>query len=128
MQTVHAGIGLATCQLMIIHVDMTYLDANVALDQSFVSMGVAVVTEDALAAAALPDPEFDFNHDWYYWTRRMHKQNTLDSPPITSWDAIIRSKRRLRGGYRLVLITENPANPDPIEVMISMRNLWVQQA
>ena len=126
MQTVHAGVGLATLQRMILHVDTTYLDANVDLGQSFYSIGIAVVAQDNLAQ--LPDPEADFNQDWYYWTRRMHKQNTLDNPPMISFDADIRSKRRLRGGYALKMMVENPVNPDPLVVHISMRLLWTQSA
>ena len=127
MQTVHAGVGTATLHRAILHYDVTYLDGNVDLGQSFLSTGLVVVSQDGFSGGTLPDPESDFNQDWYYWTRRMHKQNIIDNPPITSWDADIRSKRRLRGGYTLALRVQNPINPDPLEVHVSMRLLWSQE-
>ena len=100
-------------------------EANVDAEQVFI--GICVVTEDALAAFALPDPGSDFNQDWYYWAARNTRATENDS--LVSWDADIRSARRLRGGYRLVMIVEAPAsNVNDIAISPSMRNLWVQQA
>ena len=90
-------------------------------------MGIAVVSEDALAATAVPDPASDFNQDWYYWTGRSIKVRAPEGPQVVTWDADIRSMRRLRGGYRLVMVSETGANEDSLEIHTTMRLLWTQE-
>jgi len=96
--------------------------------RNHVSVGIAVVTRDAFAAGALPDPESDFHQDWLYWTRRMVDVPSTGCPQWLEWEADIRSGRRLRGGYALAMITENPANGSATQLEANMRLLWTQEA
>ncbi len=129
MQTVHAGVGLATVRRALLHFDFMHNGVDVSVSEQEIFIGIAVVTEDALAAGSLPDPASDFNHDWYYWTFRTHKWTTAASqPPQISWDADIRSMRRLRGGYRLVMISENDMQDNATILRTGMRLLWNQSA
>jgi len=90
-------------------------------------VGIGVVTQDALAAGAVPDPASDFHQDWLYWTRRAFKLPTLGGPSITTWDIDIRSARRLRGGYALVMVTETLAQNTTSQLQVAMRTLWSQE-
>jgi len=92
--------------------------------QQFVSIGIAVITADAFAAGATPDPEGDFDQDWFYWTRRAAFFEQNGSQQLWPWDVDIRSMRVLRGGYKLVMITENPTNGSVLNLHTSMRLLW----
>ena len=125
MQTVHLGVGTATIRRMLGHLTLSVQAADAAA--SFMSVGVAVVSQDALAAGALPDPEGDFNQDWYYWTRRSILVPALGGLFQLDWDFDIRSMRRLRGGYALVFISESPLNPQITDLEVSMRTLWSQE-
>ncbi len=128
MQTVHLGVGTATVRRSLLHFDLSNNLASTSSITQFVSFGIAVVSEDALAALALPDPESDFNQDWLYWTRRAVKHSSAGAgAEQTSWDSDIRSMRRLRGGYRLVGIAETPMNALTIDLHISARFLWSQE-
>ncbi len=88
-------------------------------------MGIAVVTNDGFAAGALPDPESDFDQDWYYWTRRslMDREGSQ-----LNWEIDLHSMRRLRGGYKLVFISQTPTNENITELHANFRNLWSQEA
>ena len=125
MQTVHLGVGTATIRRLLGH--LTFSAAGADADASFISIGVAVVSQDALAAGALPDPEGDFNQDWYYWTRRSLRIVATGGPAQVDWDLDIRSMRRLRGGYALVMISETPTNNVVTDLEISLRTLWSQE-
>ncbi len=128
MQTTHVGVGTATLQRMIIDIDygMSGSPTNTVEQEMF--LGVAVVTRDARVGGIVPTPASNFNQDWYYWTRMMHKQFTLDGPPFTSRSADIRSRRRLRGGYDLILVLENVTQQLATVLNVSMRLLWSQEA
>ena len=98
-------------------------------DVFHLGIGVGVVSLDALVAGAVPDPLSDFNQDWYYWTSRFLKHVTANQgPPAQQWEIDIRSRRRLRGGYALMLAAETPIGGVDQELHIGMRNLWTQEA
>ncbi len=128
MQTTHEGVGLAVIQRMIAHVDFGFNATDVSAAAHDFAIGIGVVTLDAFAAGAVPDPLSNFDQDWYYWTHRQFKRTTAAEQALASFDFEIRSKRRLRGGYALVMVVENPVQLDAMNVNIAMRNLWNQQA
>jgi len=128
MQTVHAGVGLATIQRAIMHFEMT---TNVSAPQAggnFMAVGIAVITEDAFTASALPDPEVDFNQDWYYWTRRQMIPTTTETNGMVTWDVDIRTRRKLRGGYVLAMVVQTSTQEVALDLDVSMRLLWNQTA
>ena len=111
----------ATLRRLILHFDY---NVQVALNVAQIAVGIAVVTADALdPIAQIPDPLFDAEQGWLYWTNR-EWSGPAGSGTRQSWDADIRSMRKLRGGYRLVLITESPATSFPSNISISLRALW----
>ncbi len=129
MQTTHVGVGTATLRRMLLHVDYSFQLGATDDTMQFFSIGIAVVSRDAIVAGAVPDPESDFNQDWYYWTRRGVKVQSITAPGMFMFDVDIRSARRLRGGYALYMGVEFPVgNADPLRVHLSMRNLWTQEA
>ncbi len=129
MQTVHAGVGSATIRRMIGHATAFIQDPTVtAQGELIIALGIAVVTQDGLAAGAVPDPFSDFNQDWYYWTMRtLQILSTTPSVVQVDWDFDIRSMRRLRGGYALAMMTESELDLNDFQVNISLRNLWSQE-
>ena len=72
----------------------------------------------------------DFNQDWYYWTSRaMHRitnaGNATEQQGV-SWDADIRSGRRLRSGNVLLFsAAASSLNEDNLDLLITMRLLWM---
>ena len=89
------------------------------------AIGVAVVTADALVAgsAAMPNPLSDEDQDWYYWWGSDGIATTSTEILVARVD--IRSARKLRGGYRLVILTENGLNELALNVSIMARTLWM---
>jgi len=101
-----------------------------ALEEQEVAIGITVVTKDAIAAFAVPDPlsTLDQNHDWYYWSSRNGTLGPAGSDDGSwVWNFDIRTSRRLRGGYRLVYIVEKDLTELGIEINTSVRNLWFLQ-
>ncbi len=128
MQTVHAGVGTATIKRAILNFSLMPEEANTDATAAQIFYGIGVVTEDALAALAVPDPASDFNQDWYYWRAQTIKvQTTNGGDQFVSWEADIRSQRRLRGGYRLILVVQAVTAPYQTRVHAGMRLLWSQQ-
>ena len=88
--------------------------------------GVAVVTADALVAGAVPDPLTDEAQAWYYWDAYEGTIAIIGEGPRGGLEIKfdIRSKRRLRSGYRLAFIIEKEASPSPVEVFLASRAVW----
>ena len=128
MQTVHLGVGTATIHRMIANFRHTLDGSSVDGAVAHVAVGVAVVSLDALTAGAVPDPLSDFNQDWYYWTGRFLKHQASSDANVSAWDVDIRSRRRLRGGYALMMAVETPVFAVDQEMHVGMRNLWTQEA
>ncbi len=87
------------------------------------AVGVCIVTIDALAAAAVPDPGADVTQDWYYWDS--WEGGLLNAGLSTYTQRFdIRSARRLRDGYRLIWTTDNVTQELAGDVQIRLRTLW----
>jgi len=70
-------------------------------------------------------PLANLGQDWYYWTGRSTFRDANVSPNRNDWEIDIRSKRRLRAGYGLVMVMEPlGANSSNIIVTAGVRNLW----
>jgi len=94
---------------------------------SRVGVGITIMTNDAFFALAPPDPAGDESQGWYYWTEREQLHELVgDNGSNLAWEADVRSSRRLRGGFKLVLVVETIAGAhiDASELHISMRNVW----
>ncbi len=129
MQTTHVGVGTATIRRLIGHCSHHSANGATANAEQTMSLGIVVVTEDGFLGGSVPDPESDFNQDWYYWTRRSLQHSSVgDGNAMVEWDFDIRSMRRLRGGYRLIGIVETPTQAVATVQMISLRALWSQEA
>ena len=124
IQTVTGDVGTATLRRAILHFDFMQPTTN-ATNIQLCSVGIYVVSHEGFDGGAVSDPEADFFQDWYYWTRR-GVARTGNTVGITSWDADIRSMRKLRGGYKLAFIVSHPLNDVATELHTSMRLLWSQ--
>ena len=95
-----------------------------ALSGQQVSVGIAVVTNDAVAALVVPDPELDFQQGWLYWESQQINNLSNIGPGWINWRADIRTQRVLRGGYSMVLISSSPVNTVACRLHIAVRTLW----
>ncbi len=121
-----SGEGTALLKRTILSFEY-FQDDVASITPNSVVVGFAVVTADAFAAGALPDPVADSNQDWLYWTRRSVQGITaIGQATPNRWEADIRSMRRLRGGYKLVMIIENQANQVASSLEVAVRTLWVK--
>ena len=116
-----------TCKRMIGSVTFEHALQAAAVEVMEMAVGIAVVTKDGLAAGAVPDPlsTVDQNQDWYFW--RSFNSNVgiagSDGGRVV-FPIDIHTSRRLRGGYRLALVTEKAITELGIDVNISLRMLW----
>ncbi len=93
-----------------------------AADYEFAAAAV-LVTSDALASGGVPDALSDAQQDWYFWHAwRGELANTGQLNYNFSFD--IHSARKLREGYRLVWVTENPAVELLADLNVRLRTLW----
>ena len=111
-----------TCVRLIIQLRATNITA--VPDLVSLAVGVAVVTQDAVAAGfiAMPNPLTDVEQDWYLW---WYGNLGVSDHTVLFLDRDIRSARRLRGGYRLVLITETEVTELSTEISVMARTLWM---
>ena len=86
------------------------------------AMGLYVVNHEGFVQTAFSDPMSDEGQDWYYWTLR-----STASLRATQWEADIRTARRLRAGYKLIVVVNNPLNPVPTQLNLGIRSLWTQE-
>ncbi len=128
MQTVHGGVGLATVKRIILNGILAVNNNTThATNLQHIFIGICVVTLDAFTAGAVPDPSSDFNQDWLYWTSRSIMRPATQNSAYVTWEADIRSARKLRGGYVLALVVDNgDGNDVSFDVGLSMRLLWSQ--
>ena len=101
---------------------------NVGTDAAVHNMGVGmyVSTKTALDNLSFVDPLVgtSLNQDWYYWSARSLLKNDF-AQEGKDWDIDIRSSRKLRNGYRLLIVAvADVANTDPLILTVGMRNLW----
>ena len=100
----YAG-GLTVLRMIL----QTVMFPGVASTDVIGAMGVAVMTRDALAAGAVPDPIADLV-DWYWLTHyRLLTQVTNEGDRLGPVD--IRTKRAIRGeGRTLALVFDNSSS------------------
>ena len=112
-----------TCKRLVGNINL-YADSIVGAEEANFALGIAVVTEDALTAFAVPDSQFDLDQDWYYWYAwRGLVGNTGGGPQLTvNFD--IHSVRRLRGGYRLMLTIQHTITEVQNRLTWNARTLW----
>ena len=113
---------------------ITWENASANDDHFDLGVAIAVVTEDALTGSEVPTPlDFsDQDQGFYFWaTRSIHLEtSSVDAAGSQLTIPIdIRTSRRLRGGYRLVLVAEKGVTVEvSLNVSISLRSLWTVQA
>ena len=85
-------------------------------------LGIYVASHEAFAQTALSDPCGDEGQDWYYWTQR-----TVHTIAGGDWEVDLRTARRLRAGYKLILVVNNQLNEITLALNLSIRSLWTQE-
>jgi len=99
------------------------VDSSIGEVQS-ISVGILVVNHESLTGDGIPDVINDFQQDFYFW-------KTFSLRPVSNeglhqhFEVDIRTSRRLRGGYGLLFIAQNPVQERATTLDVSMRNLWV---
>ena len=88
------------------------------------SIGIWVVQHEGLTGDGAADVINDFQQDFFYWTTR-HITPLTVATGVTDWSIDLRTSRRLRGGYGLLFKAQNAVQAEPLELGVSMRNLWV---
>ncbi len=117
-------VGRATIVRCILNLRMNKDTSATSNTLQRIGLGITVMTNDAFAALAVPDPLSDFQQDWYYWTtlQQVFASGNIDGP---AKDHDNRTARLLRGGFKLVLISESLSlNDIDTNLSIMMRNLW----
>ncbi len=119
-----ALVGTATIVRSILTFNHQLLQTNAA--NQHVAVGITVMTNDAFTAGATPDPAGDFQQDWYYWHIMNSVRVSGGAPENNRWEADIRSARRLRGGFKLVMVVQtlSAEHPTNSSMWATLRNLW----
>ncbi len=114
--------GTATIKRMIGKLQVVSLSDAGSAQETLI--GIAVITNDAFAAGAVPDPLTDAQQSWYYWNHIIVVP-VGGAPHVTVVDFDMRTMRKLRGGYKLVAVVQNGTNVIALTVFATFRNLWV---
>ncbi len=117
------GHGSATLKRAIMSFTLAQLTQEANVMQT---MGLAmyVSTSRAVADSAIRDALFESEADWYYWTARGQLRET-DFPLQESWDVDLKTQRRLREGYKLVMTAQAAvANTQTMVLTVGARLLW----
>jgi len=105
----------------------THMFPNNSATPFQVAVGITVMTNDAFFALAPPDPLGDESQAWYYWSLRETLRPLAGIGPFnTHWEADIRSRRALRGGFKLIYVIETDAAGNTADTILvtTMRLLW----
>jgi len=114
--------GVAKILRLILHAQLSSAVASSSVQR--MALGVTVLGHEGFAQLAFPTPFTGDNQvGWHYWTSRFFRPHSTAPLPVL-WDADIRTQRLLRGGYKLVLISENPAQDIATDLDVSLRSLW----
>ena len=97
-----------------------------AIEGTEIAAGICVMTKDSFTSGVSPSPlNGDEEQDWYWWNSAMHSLGPAGTDGgLITWPIEIKSKRRLRGGYRLVFIASKGLTELGLDVHLSMRVLW----
>ena len=112
------------CKIVRSIIDIDYNTLNSNLNPQTMAMGIWVVEHEALTGDGTASPLTDFQQDFYYWTTLYINDASVVRESATI-HVDIRSSRRIRGGYGLLLKGENPLQEEATVLQVSMRNLWV---
>jgi len=115
--------------------DVRFENAGANPDHINVGVAIMVVTEDALGAGVIPSPFTDLRQDFYFWRATAFHLDQAGGAQ-SSVDAYVelakidlRTSRRLREGYRLVMGVEKDATSEVSwNFTTSLRTLWRLQA
>ena len=97
-----------------------------AIEATEVAAGITVMTKDSFANGVSPSPLVgDEEQDWYWWQSTMRSLGPAgtDGGNITFPISIL-TKRRLRGGFRLVFIASKGLTELGLDLHLSLRILW----
>ncbi len=115
-----------TCRRLIL--DARVLASDTAGD-AVLGVGVVVTTQDAVASGVIPNPVDNSRQDWYYW--KGFPMVGVSSGLVAGdgsnpfWSTDIRTARKLREKYALVLTTvSKPTSTQPFVVHYAVRTLW----
>ncbi len=119
----HRG-GTATLMRGIIHFDLGSVSPNTTLEVA--SVGIYVASHEAILQTAFSDPNSDPQQDWYYWTSRaLGMLSASDDTQGISWDVDLKTKRRLRAGYDLLMVlAAASSNTIALKALVTLRLLW----
>ena len=109
-----------TCMRLIGSVEISNLSTELAPEDVSFGIGVGLFHSAAIAALAVPNPSGSNDGDWYYW---WGGKMTLDVKG-KRWTYDIRSARRLRANYRLLVVIANQLNELTTLVKLTHRTLW----
>ena len=117
--------GTATLQRMLITFNANQEAVVLNVPQRF-AVGVYVSTNAAISASTVLNPLGNVDQDWVYWTARSTFMEVASSTNAgISWDVDLRGKRKLRGGYGLVIVAQpDVSNTVDLELTVGMRLLW----
>jgi len=96
--------------------------------QHSAAVGIYVADHEAIIQTAFNDPASDPEQDWYYWTARtiVIDGGSANAQHGISWDVDLRTSRRLRSGYDLLLVMAGfSTNVNTVSITLTMRNLWM---
>ena len=118
------GISGGTTKRMI--GDIRIETSAIFADHVDLDVGILVVTADALAVGVVPDPATDATQDWYFWSHLdthlpANDSNTMNQGIIP---IDIKTSRRLRQGYRLVLVLDKGTTASAVNLSVGLRILW----
>ena len=109
-----------TCMRLLMEVEISNVATEASPENVSFGIGVLVAPLEVIPANAVPNPCGPSDQDWYYWWCG-HRQVSVRG---LSWSVDIRSARKLRGNYRLVLVMSNLINELFTTVNITHRTLW----
>ena len=113
---------IGTCRRILISANLEPGNSSAIATYNFFT-GIAVVAAEGISSGEVPKPATAVQQDWYFWTG--WEGQMLDTGQQNfSFHADIRSARRLREGYRLVLVTENNAQELISDIHYRIRTLW----
>ncbi len=90
---------------------ITPTSAPAAGDQAVIAIGIAVVSADAGAAGAVPDPVSEPSYPWLYWADHRFHFSTTSADPNSAASSLrhrfdVRSMRKIKPREELIVVAE----------------------
>lgn len=122
--------GTAVCMRLIMSAELNSISAVTDVPQAM-GLGIYVLTQEAIQQTSVLGP-LDANsdiQDWYYWTARSTFRESSTIADHTTWEVDLKSKRRLRGGYGMVIVAAaDTSNTVSLLLNVGIRTLWAKSA